>query len=308
MPSVIAKTAQDASRFRRISEPYPAARAAFGVFLDRVCSAETTVLLPSYIGWSPREGSGVFDPVRERSLRHAFYRMDRSLNIDEEHARELLVNTRRAVLVLVHYFGRVDPASAALAAVARSLGATVIEDSAHALYTDLVLGCAGHLGDASVFSLHKMLPASGGLLTSLTREPSVATGTGSPLHSFDLARIARVRQRNAAFLAERLASLAEHIQVLWPDTAPATWVPQTLPITVSSFDRDELYQTMNDRGFGVVSLYHTLIDEIDSRAFPDSQWLSRRILNLPVHQDITLTDLEEMVDVLGRVLCTSPCR
>jgi len=305
---VITKTAEDPTRFRRVSRAYPAARAAFGSYLDQVCTPETTVLLPAYVGWSPREGSGVFDPVRERSLRCAFYRIDRHLNIDAEHVVDLLNNTRRAVLVLVHYFGRVDPACEIVTAAARRAGAIVIEDSAHALYTDCVLGLAGHLGDASVFSLHKMLPIQGGLLVSTPRLQGCTVTIHSEMEGFNLSAIASARQRNAAFLMERLVRLDEHLELLWPKAAVAEWVPQTLPVIVRRADRDQLYREMNERGFGVVSLYHTLIDEIDRADFSDSFWLSRRILNLPVHQDVECPALEQMIDAFADAFSALACR
>ena len=40
------------------------------------------VLLPAYVGWSAKEGSGVFDPVDELGVPYAFYRLDDRLRID----------------------------------------------------------------------------------------------------------------------------------------------------------------------------------------------------------------------------------
>ena len=50
---------------------------------------------------------------------------------------------------------------------------------------------------------------------------------------------------------------------------------------VREANRDELYERMNAAGFGVVSLYHTLIEQIPRDEFPESFELSRTILNLP---------------------------
>jgi len=55
---------------------------------------------------------------------------------------------------------------------------------------------------------------------------------------------------------------------------------------------------MNDAGYGVVTLYHTMIAEISRDEFPGSHALSRRILNLPVHQDTDRDALGRMVDTL----------
>jgi dTDP-4-amino-4,6-dideoxygalactose transaminase len=59
---------------------------------------------------------------------------------------------------------------------------------------------------------------------------------------------------------------------------------------------------MNAAGFGVVSLYHTLISQVPPQSFPAAVRVSRRILNLPVHQDISHEALEAMVSELARQL------
>lgn len=63
---------------------------------------------------------------------------------------------------------------------------------------------------------------------------------------------------------------------------------------------------MNDAGFGAVSLYHTLIDQIRENEFPASHQISRRILNLPIHQDAQEEDLHEMVDCLTGLVDRAP--
>ena len=73
----------------------------------------------------------------------------------------------------------------------------------------------------------------------------------------------------------------------WTDRIAAGEVPQSFPIVLHYGDRDRIYREMNAAGFGVVSLYHTLVPAIDPQLFPASAQLSRRILNLPVHQDAT---------------------
>jgi len=45
-----------------------------------------------------------------------------------------------------------------------------------------------------------------------------------------------------------------------------------------------------------------LVDTIRPEEFPLSHALSRSVLNLPVHQDTTITDLEHLTDRLTRRL------
>lgn len=59
---------------------------------------------------------------------------------------------------------------------------------------------------------------------------------------------------------------------------------------------------MNRAGFGVVSLYHTLIEPISESVYPESHRLSRKILNLPVHQDILPEDLDALIACLKKSL------
>lgn len=302
---LIPKTALATDNFARPYRPYANARTAFAAFLRALdFQPGEHVLLPAYVGWSAREGSGVFDPVEQLGLAASFYRLDRRLQIDLEHLHRQLRTRRVKLLVLIHYFGHVDPSYAAAVDLARQQGSWVLEDEAHAMLTDLNGGTSGRLGDASIFSLHKLLPvAGGGLLLVperhrelLERAPDGQAATGPWL--YDLAAIAECRRRNARCLAELLPPLAEHLEPLWDSLAPGE-VPQTFPVVIKQASRDDLYQRLNAAGFGVVSLYHTLISQIAQDEFPDAHFLSRRILNLPIHQDVSAAHLVALVEQLG---------
>ncbi len=115
--------------------------------------------------------------------------------------------------------------------------------------------------------------------------------------------IAARRRENARRLTQLLRPLAGEVDPLWGDPQEGE-VPQTYPVLVRNASRDRLYDSMNDAGYGVVSLYHTMIEQIASDTFPQSHWLSLRILNLPVHQDIEAEELEDMVACLGERLET----
>jgi hypothetical protein len=192
-------------------------------------------------------------------LPFAFYRVTRRLEIDLEDVERLLAEHNRPVILVIHYFGRVDPGYQDLLEAARNGDADVIEDEAHALLTDLV-GCAsGRGGKHAIVSFHKLLPVSGGAwIVNGASELNGVSG-GSPLQSYDLAAIAAARVRNQARLEELLSPLAEHVELLW-SRFPAGQVPQTLPVLLRHAERgrafrDDVYRRMNERGFGVVSLY-----------------------------------------------------
>jgi dTDP-4-amino-4,6-dideoxygalactose transaminase len=291
----------------RSFEPHPNARGALLRYL-RECRLERgeTILLPAYVGWSPREGSGIFDPVRELELGYAFYRLDESLAIDLGSLREAIAPGNARVLLLVHYFGHIDPAYAEAVALARGAGLRIVEDEAHAMLSDLVGAACGRLGDVCLYSLHKLLPMnSGGMLVRNNLE--AAAGRPAPgedagaLWRHDLAAIAAGRRQNARRLYGLLGPLREDVEPLWGPPAEGE-VPQTLPVRLLRANRDAVYHGMNRDGFGVVSLYHTLIEPIAPAAFPDAHRLARRILNLPVHQDILPEHLDAMAAVLKQSL------
>lgn len=256
----------------------------------------SSVLLPAYVGWSAREGSGVLDPILELGATPVFHRMDRRLNIDLD-AFGAAIKQSPAAVLLIHFFGRPDPNFKRCAAIARQAGVPVLEDEAHAMLTDLVQGRCGREGEGAVFSLHKLLPVpTGGALVWNKPDASVREPTEDPFR-FDLAAIALRRSENWKRLAAALEPHKSLVEPLWP--GDLDFVPQTFPVVIERVDRDALYDQMNAAGFGVVSLYHTMVEPIDREDFPDSHWLSRRILNLPVHQDVDSDEIQPMVDRLA---------
>lgn len=308
----IPKTSGDRSRYLRPCRSFSNARSAFQALLQSLqFQRGEQVLLPAYIGWSSREGSGVFDPVANLKLDFSLYRLNARLQIDLEDFTSKLKTGRIKLVVIIHYFGYVDPNYAAAVEIARRYGAWVLEDEAHALLTDRVGGIAGRLGDACIYSLHKMLPLAGGgmlvvtqphqeLLRAMANEPHGE----SRIDEYDLYAIAEQRRRNAQQLTRLLSRLKDHVIPLWEELKPGE-VPQTFPILVLRANRDELYTRLNALGFGVVSLYHTMIQEIRKEDYPESHAISRRIMNLPVHQDVEPGQLEELVSELEKALTVS---
>ena len=159
----IEKAATSPVAFRRPLVYTPNCRSAIELFLRTVGAVDgAPVLVPAYIGWSPREGSGIHDPILAAGARLEFYRVGRDLAIDLSHLRSQLEKVRPRVVLFVHYFGFPDPRLAEAVALCRDHDALVLEDEAHALLSDLVGGICGRFGDAAVFSLHKMLPFTSG--------------------------------------------------------------------------------------------------------------------------------------------------
>jgi dTDP-4-amino-4,6-dideoxygalactose transaminase len=313
----VAKGASVVRAYRRTARDCVRARTGIGAFFSAgELGPGSVVLCPAYVGWSPREGSGIMDPLRAAGYVTRFYRVSKSLDIDIDHLDQELTRGDVAGLIVVPFFGRVPTGYGEAIQLGLRYGARVLEDEAHALLTDLVGGLTGRAGHGAVFSLHKFLPVvDGGLLLlneQLASDDLRHARSGPPdlsasdqgaltLASYDLQAIAEVRRANAAVLAELLEALEGDIEPLWTDFQ-AGEVLQSFPTIVRHVDRDQTYERMNQAGFGVTSLYHTLVDEISREEFPDSHWLSQRILNLPVHQDATPESLQKLVLQLQSVI------
>ena len=103
-----------------------------------------------------------------------FYHPDDNLLIDIEQVRPLLSPEIRA-LMIIHYFGFPQPV-AEIKEFCRENALILIEDCAHALYTQIDGRMAGTFGDIAAFSLRKTLalPNGGCLLvnSSNIRRPS----------------------------------------------------------------------------------------------------------------------------------------
>jgi dTDP-4-amino-4,6-dideoxygalactose transaminase len=303
----ISKKAAIADNYLRRVMFYVNARTGFRAFLQAAFSERSgKVLLPAYIGWSPKEGSGVFDPVVELGMDYVFYRMKERLHIDMEDAAKCFMANDIVVAVVIHYFGYVDPAYEDFVAAAHDAGAMVLEDEAHSMLSDIIGGICGRAGEACIYSLHKLLPMDNGgvlvlnsvgenILVEMQSETSDVVGA---YWSYDLLAIAERRRKNALLLSQMLQKLAGEVDLLWPIINDGT-VPQTLPVLIRNVSRDRLYGFMNSHGYGVVSLYHTLIEQIRKADFPASSELSYKIMNLPVHQDICRKELNGLVECLA---------
>jgi dTDP-4-amino-4,6-dideoxygalactose transaminase len=301
---IIEKTPKQVNRYRRNITYFDSARSGFSFILSYYAHKKSIVLLPSFIGVSPNEGSGIFDPVKKSRIPYQFYALDKMLAINIEIFRDTVEQLAKQythiIVLLVHYYGFVDPSIDKICKIARNVNAIIIEDEAHALYTDYIDGMCGNYGDFSLFSLHKMLPClyggmvrdnvGSGLLESCDCALKLSERPIDILQ-YDLAKISKKRKEIAKSIYEELNDI-DGMSFLWPYNSSIT--PQTIPIVLPAKVRNDFYFVMNDSGYGVVSLYHTLIGEIIDAGFSDAFELSKRITNLPVHQDIQIEDIKPM--------------
>lgn len=303
MARQIKKTAIDRDNFFEPAFFYRSAREGMRDFLSNILpEPQDGVLLPAFIGWSPNEGSGVFDPVGDLGNHFGFYDLNPDLTVDLKDLERKLASGRYRVLVMIHYFGRTEPALSTVSELAERYGVLLVEDLAHGFFSSARGDEAGSFGHVRLFSLHKMFPLTqGGLITYST--PALVKGQKSTMAelavevlSYNWDAIGTARRANFAGITERLKSLPEFgraFQLLWPELG-ASDVPQTLPVRIVGNSRDHIYKRMNEDGFGMVSLYHTLIDHVRSD-FDSMMDLSRHIINFPVHQDVAPSSLDSLV-------------
>lgn len=274
--------------------------AMFDVVNQLVFHGYSKIFLPGYIGWSPKEGSGIFDPLNKiKGLERDYYLMDRKLNIKFEDLKRRI--TPSSILLVINYFGFRDNNLKDIIEYAHQNKCVVIEDNAHAFYTYHL--SKPYKSDISFFSLHKMLPfSSGGSLIVKDKFNYLnlngrVTANENP-YSYHIYSIAVKRKENFTILNKLTMDYKKYFIPLRTLDDIQQNIPQTYPIILLKGDRNKIYNLMNDQGFGVVSLYHTMIDELKNDKFEDSDWVSQRILNLPLHQDVNKYEYENMIECL----------
>ena len=304
----ITKKALKRSTYERPAFFYSSAREGMLDLLKNLLQPGRDVALPAFIGWSPNEGSGVFDPVEESGVGRRFYDLKSDLTVDLDSLEQTLAAGDVGVLVVIHYFGRTDPAWQEVRRLATENDVFLVEDLAHGWFSALGSSASGTYGDAQLYSLHKMLPLADGGMVSY-RSPELVSGQASTDHalpgrvlSYDTEAISAHRrlifERTSAALAE-LARDDDRFALMWPDMGDD--VPQTLPVRITGANRDHVYRYMNEHGVGMVSLYHTLIPQLPA-GFDEVRSISRQIINFPVHQDVDPDRVDEIVALFREAL------
>jgi dTDP-4-amino-4,6-dideoxygalactose transaminase len=307
---MITRTASDPIRFASRLWFTNRARTAFRLILETLrISPGSSILVPAYIGVSDREGSGLWDPVVATSVPASFYAVDELLAPDHDALEARLASGRHPLLLVVHYFGFVRVDLPRLTKACHRHGVMLVEDCAHVPFGVFGEGGPGSYGDAAFYSLHKTIAVpTGGVLwlnneTSLEPTPLQADrcdpGSLEQLVRTDLPGTARKRRENYRWLSERLRNV-DGLTILYPELRDE--VPHDFPICVHDGLREKLYWALMSEEAPTIALYYRLIDAIPPDEFPVSHRLSQNILNLPVHQDTDIADLERLTDVLKAAL------
>ncbi|MBL8122096.1 DegT/DnrJ/EryC1/StrS family aminotransferase [Candidatus Saccharibacteria bacterium] len=301
---MITKSAQDKSAFTKGLLFTQSARSAWRLIIESLQKSQGSVniLLPSYIGFTEREGSGIFDPVQATEANYSFYDLNEDLSINFEAFRKLIETKRFNIACVVHYFGFCRNDMNKIKRLCKKNNVILVEDCAHAFQIGLNAENLGVVGDFSIYSLHKHLATdNGGILRNvsgscelidLPEDKKISLDASLQLLNSDLEAIATIRRENYMHFAIMLSAI-DGLEMMYE--LQDGEVPQSFPVRIKNGLREQLYFHLMDLGIPTIALYYRLIDELDVSSYPLANKISNEILNLPVHQDITTEDVSLIV-------------
>jgi hypothetical protein len=299
--NIITKNAANSENRMRQEHFFPSARLAWKACLHGL--SPRRILLPSYIGYTEREGSGVLDPVTEQDLVCSFYPVGQDLLAPADVIANCLAREPDiGVVLLIHYFGWPGGDVSAIRSVCDQVGVVLVEDCAHAFHWGQAEPNLGVIGDYAFFSIHKYLASgTGGLLRAnnrhypeamLPREESIEHSVLTLLARAELGAIAEKRRENLAQALEGIKA----VEGLRPIRKDIPQTPQSLPCWVEGEGiREKLYFRLMDRKVPTTALYYQMHNLLKREKFPESFEVSDHIINFPIHQDMTAENISMMI-------------
>jgi dTDP-4-amino-4,6-dideoxygalactose transaminase len=240
------------------------------------------------------------DPIVECGTPFDFYRLDDSLRVDIDDFRKSLAHCRIGVVVLVHYNGFPDPNITNIVEICRSHNVLLVEDCSHCPPDTHSAEGIGTYGQYAIYSAHKYLPVrDGGLLRDngvgpvLPEVPTAARislDSLEVLHRSNLTAIAMQRRANYEQLRCELSDMRRDITMLVPDP-PMAATPHNFPLLLRAGTRHAVFQSLMKQSVRPISLYYRLVPQIAQCYYPSAHYVAARIINLPIHQDLTSTEL-----------------
>jgi len=272
---------------------------------------ENKILLPSYIGISEREGSGVFDPIRQLDVGYEFYKLNDDLSADKEDFTKKIKQDEIKAALVIHYFGFCQKNFDYILKTCKDNKKYLIEDCAHAFNSFYKNKRLGKYGDISFYSIHKFLPTDdGGILLINNKKIEIPKNIKDKiskkilmiLYKSDIEKISKIRIDNYTYLLKKI----KHIKGVHPfyNGLPKGIVPINFPVIIEKKDRNKVYFELQNREIETVSLYHTLIPQIKKDEYPISHHISSHILNLSIHEEISKNEIDVMLRALENILKT----
>lgn len=308
---MISKAAYDNKAYVKDLIYTKSARSAWKLILNSVKEKQggVRVLLPSYIGFTEREGSGIFDPVESTGSSYSFYDINDDLSINYNSLEKLVETEKFNVLLVVHYFGFCRNDLSKIKNFCETNDILLIEDCAHAFHLGLETEGLGVTGDLSFYSVHKYLPvADGGILKNISKklellelpeEDKISLETTLQLLKSDYKSIMKKRKDNFDLYKEKLSG-TDGLVIMYD--LHDNEIPQTFPIRLKDKIREPLYFYLMDKEMPTIALYYRLIDKLRVDKYPLAHTISGEILNLPLHQDTTTQDIESITNEIKKFL------
>ena len=106
-----------------------------------------------------------------------------------------------------------------------------------------------------------------------------------------------VEKRRGNYL--RLQDMLKHFQELtcpFP-TLPQNIIPLVFPVVVN--EEDDFHLTLRDKGIPATTWGGVIHKQLPIEKFPDARFLYKRLVCLPIHQDIRPNDIDLMAKVMG---------
>lgn len=289
------------------------------------------IIIPSFIGHTESEGSGVMDSIVDSGLDYIIYPLDKNLRINKTRLISIINQERygETALLLIHYFGLIDPCYSSIIEIAEQNKVFIFDDCAHSYYTYYLFNDSFH-GDAAFFSLHKLVnntfPKSFSLIKNnksklfylkinqLLKEYTIEENYNLlyPLYSEEnfeffpiingINHIIEKRIIQAKIYKNFLDKNSYPFNILIPEES-YKYPLQSFPILFSDkVNRDEVFHQMRKSGVQVVSLYYSLSSKINNIEFPEAYHLSKNILNLPINEDLKKEEIINICESLIKII------
>tara|TARA_R110000787_G_scaffold136193_1_gene248659 strand:- start:1582 stop:2502 length:921 start_codon:yes stop_codon:yes gene_type:complete len=267
---------------------------------------KSRVLLPSYIGVTEREGSGIYDSIVNTKIDHDFYLLNEDLSISISEIEKKIEKEEFSLILLVHYFGFKINDFDEVVDLCKKHKLIIVEDCAHLFnYNNYEISDVGLKSDFVFYSLHKNFPIKEGgmfIQNNLSLKfPDISNITlnknySEEIYGFDLNGIVKKRKENFKILEKLLKG---NINITPLKTLKKDDIPHDFPIIVKNDLREKLYFWLIENNMSVIALYYKLIPPLLDNKYNKMVAISDSILNLPVHQDVNEKELIELIEKIN---------
>ena len=277
------------------------------------------IFVPSYLGGTSIEESGIMDAIIDSKVDYIFYPINENLRVNKNTLLSMMkeMTPGSIALLFIHYFGFIDPSYFEVTNLSKEKKFFIFDDCAHSYYTYYKYK---HLfkGDAAYFSIHKLIKDITPESISLIQEDNnkifhpkityLLNGSNEKENYNPLNRILNDRfdffpaiTGINEIIQKRISQVNIYIDILDKSKFPfkilitdenKNFPLQSFPILFSEkINRDEIFHEMRKLDIQVVSLYYSLSNKINKTEFPESYNLSKKILNLPINEELEKEDI-----------------